>query len=96
MDPQTFDFEIGVPVDRPVAAAGRMRPSVWPAADVARTEYRGGYEGLGPAWAEFHAWTRDHGHACAEDLWEVYIEGPEGNPDPTTWRTALYRPLAHG
>src|SRR4029077_5111120 len=39
MDPHTFDFEIGVPVTTPVAAARRVRASQLPATKVARTVY---------------------------------------------------------
>jgi len=29
-----------------------------------------------------------------QDLWEVYVAGPESGPDPATWRTELNRPLS--
>jgi len=93
MDPDVFEFEVGVPVIEPVAPAGRVRPGGLPAATVARTTYRGGYEGLGPAWGEFEAWLRAAGHTPAADLWECYAAGPESGPDPATWRTELVRPL---
>ncbi|MBX9788114.1 MAG: GyrI-like domain-containing protein [Pirellulales bacterium] len=72
MSPDQFDFEVGVPVRRPVAPAGRVEPSNLPAARVARTVYRGGYEGLGGAWGEFHAWIGANGHRPAANLWEFY------------------------
>src|SRR5687767_2141774 len=56
MDPATFDFEIGVPVTSPVAPSGRVSPGQLPATTVARTVFRGGYEGLPTAWREFDAW----------------------------------------
>jgi len=93
IDPHTFDFEIGVPVTTAVFAAGRVRPSQLPATTVARTVYRGPYEGLGPAWAEFDAWIVAGAHAPAPNLWECYVTGPADNPDPATWRTELNRPL---
>lgn len=93
MDPHTFDFEIGVPVTTPVAAAGRVKPGQWPATRVARTVYHGPYEGLPSAWAEFDAWIAAEGHKPGPDLWECYAVGPESNADPTTWRTELIRPL---
>ena len=89
----TFDFEISVPVAAPVAAAGRVRPSEWPAMKVARTVYHGPYEGLGDAWGEFIDWIEANGHTPAPELWECYVAGPESNPDPATWRTELNRPL---
>ncbi len=94
IEPATFDFEIGVPVAAPVAPAGRVRPARRPALRVARTVYRGPYEGLAPAWGEFDAWIVAHGHTPAGDLWECYAAGPESGPDPATWRTELERPLS--
>ncbi len=93
MDPEVFDFEICVPVASPVAEVGRVKPGQWPAGTVARTNYHGAYEGLGPAWAEFNAWIKAQGHKPAPDLWERYVTGPELNPHPDTWRTELSRPL---
>ena len=94
MDPATFDFEVGVPVSAPVKATGRVASSRLPAARVARTVYRGGYEGLGAAWGEFNAWMTDAGLTPATDLWEIYATGPESGSDPAGWRTELNRPIA--
>jgi effector-binding domain-containing protein len=93
MDPDTFDFEIGVPVAAPISAAGRVKPSQLPAATVARTVYHGAYEGLGAAWGEFIAWIAAEGHTPGPDLWECYVAGPDSSPDPASWRTELNRPL---
>ncbi len=93
MDPKIFDFELGVPVSARVAVAGRVGPGQLAAATVARTIYRGPYEGLGSAWGEFEAWIAAQGHTPAPDLWESYVAGPETGPDPATWRTELNRPL---
>jgi effector-binding domain-containing protein len=93
MDPDTFDFEICVPVATPISAAGRVQPGQLPAATVARTVYRGRYEGLSVAWGEFMAWIAAQGHTPAPDLWEIYVAGPESSPDPANWRTELNRPI---
>lgn len=93
MDPDIFDFEVGVPITAPVAAAGRVRAGELPAATVARTVHHGDYEGLGSAWGEFGEWIAAEGHVPAQDLWECYVTGPESGPDPDTWRTELNRPL---
>ena len=93
VDPARFDFEIGVPVDAPVAAAGRVAPAEWPAMRAAQTVYRGGYEGLGAAWGAFDAWIVRAGHAPADDLWECFVVGPDTSADPAEWRTELTRPL---
>jgi effector-binding domain-containing protein len=93
MDPATFDFEVGVPVERPVTASGRVVAGELPGARVARTVYHGAYEGLGAAWGEFGTWLSANGHTPAPDLWESYVAGPESSPDPANWRTELIRPL---
>jgi effector-binding domain-containing protein len=94
IDPAVWDFEVGVPVRAPVTPAGRVTGSRLPAARVARTVYRGGYEGIGAAWGELGAWISREGLKTAENLWEIYAAGPESGSDPAAWRTELYRPLA--
>jgi len=93
MDPKVFNFEICLPVDKPVTATGRVKPGRLPASKVARTVYHGPYEGLGLAWGEFGAWIEAQGLSPAEDLLERYVAGPESSPDPAKWRTELNRPL---
>lgn len=95
LDPAVFDFEIGVPVAAPIKPAGRVKNGTLPAATVARTVYRGRFEGLAGAWGEFDAWIVAGGRAPAEDLWECYLAGPESSPDPVQWRTELNRPVIH-
>ena len=90
---EVFDFEIGVPVAKPIVAAGRVKPSQRPAMKVARTVYHGPYEGLASAWGEFMTWISAEGHTPAPELWECYLAGPESGPDPVRWRTQLDRPL---
>ena len=91
MSPDTFDFELGVRVSAPVRSAGRVKPGELSAAKVARTIYSGPYEGLPSAWGEFDKWMKANGHDQAEDLWELYLVGPQ--PDQANWRTELNRPL---
>jgi effector-binding domain-containing protein len=89
----TFDFELGIIVNRPVQVNGPVKPGELPAAKVARTIYGGPYEGLHLAWIEFNQWMKANDLRQAEDLWEVYSVGPETTPDPVNWRTELHRPL---
>jgi effector-binding domain-containing protein len=93
MSPDTFDFEIAVPVRAPVTPVGRVVPGELPAARVSRTVYHGGYEGLGDGWGEHMAWIEKNGHTPAPNLWEVYLVGPESGPDASAYRTQLNRPL---
>ena len=93
LDPDTFDFEIGVPVATPIAPAGRVQPGQLPAVRVARTFYHGSYEGLGEAWGQLMSWIETSGLTPGPDFWEVYSVGPEGNSDQGARRTELNRPL---
>jgi effector-binding domain-containing protein len=93
MDPEVFDFLIGVPVAAPIDSVGRVVQGELPAARVARTVYAGPYEGLGDAWAALDAWISAEGYTTGPGLWERYTSGPEASPDPTDWRTELIRPI---
>jgi effector-binding domain-containing protein len=93
MDSAIFDFEICVPVTAPVALVGRVMPGEMPAIRVARTVYRGPYEGLGVAWSEFKDWIAANGHVPRPDLYECYLTGPESTANPADWRTELSQPL---
>jgi effector-binding domain-containing protein len=94
MDSGVFDFEIGLPVQAPIAPAGRVQPGELPARTVIRTVYRGPYEGLTAAWGEFSSWITANGHTKGPDLWECYVKGPESGPDASQWETELNVPLA--
>ena len=93
MHSDTFDFEIGVPVSGPVTPAGRVTAGSLPAAKVARTVLHGNYDGLPGGWGEFMGWIDAQGLKTAPDLWEIYVKGPESDPDPGIWRTELNKPL---
>lgn len=101
MSAESFDFEVGVPVDGTVTRDGRVSPSELPAATVVRTVYQGGYEGLSRAWEEFGRRARaeladelaSRRLERGESIWERYLAGPESGGDPSSWRTELVVPL---
>ncbi|QIL83083.1 GyrI-like domain-containing protein [Diaphorobacter sp. HDW4A] len=88
-----FDFEIGVPVNRPVEATGRVLPGVWPSMRVARTVHCGRYEDLPQSWGQFKQWIETQGLCITSELWECYVTGPERGSDARLWRTELIQPL---
>lgn len=93
VQPDTFDFEIGVPVDEIVFPAGRVKAGAFMGGTVARTIFHGDYEGLAGAWGQLDAWIASRKLKPATDFWEVYAVGPQADPNPTHWRTELSRPL---
>jgi effector-binding domain-containing protein len=94
MDPEVWDFDIGVPIATPIAPTGRVKNGELPAATVARTVYHGGYEGLGEAWPKLDAWIATQGRQAAASLWETYLTDPSTTLDPAKYETELSRPLA--
>lgn len=90
---EAFDFEICVPVARAVSPAGRVKPAHRPELPVVQAIYRGPYEGLGAAWAEFDAFAEKNGvpNPGECDLWEIYLKGPESGPDASQYETQLNR-----
>ena len=94
VDPDVFDFKICIPVPTAITPSGRVEAGHLPEQKVARTIYRGPYEGLAHAWAEFGQWIAKQGYKPESDVWEVYLAGPERNTDPAEWETELNRPIA--
>lgn len=90
-----LDFEVGVPVSAPFAPMGRVVPSQFAAATVARTTYYGAYDRLGDAWAWFSKWIASERYTPADDLWESYVVGPTESRNSLYWRTELNRPLTN-
>ncbi|MFN7982100.1 MAG: SRPBCC domain-containing protein [Vicinamibacterales bacterium] len=93
MTPDTFNFEVCVPVSAAISETGRVVNRDFPARRVARRVYRGGYEGLSSAWSELMQWIDAQGHTAAPDLFECYVAGPETGAPASEWRTELTRPL---
>lgn len=91
--PDRFDFEVSVPVEGAVADSGRVRAGLRPAAPVARTVMRGGYDQLQAAWPALDRWIAGQGLKARGDFWETYAVGPERSADPADWRTELNRVL---
>jgi len=85
----SFNFDICLPVARPIASVGRVRPGVIAAQRIIRTDYFGDYSGLPAAWGEFIAAIQHGGHLIRQDFWEIYVLGPDASADPAQWRTQL-------
>ena len=93
MTPDTFDFEVCVPVAAPITENGRVVSRTFPTRRAARLVYRGGYEGLSTAWGGLMQWIDAQGEKPAPDLFECYAAGPETGAPSSAWRTELTRPL---
>lgn len=63
------------------------------ASELTTSRFAGEYEGLGDAWGEFMGKVKAE-HAVRDELWEVYVTGPETGADSSKWQTELNLPLA--
>lgn len=93
MLPDRWNFEICLPIAGELKPVGRVTPGQVGGTSVARAVLHGPYEGLGEGWGALMGWIEAQGLQPAEDLYEVYLVGPESGGAPDTWRTELLRPL---
>ena len=85
----TFDFELGFPVNKVIKETGRVVNGILPAEKVARTVYVGPYEGLAEAWRNHDASVRGQKLSGTGRFWECYLNNPAEVKDPKDYRTEL-------
>ena len=90
---QTVDVEVGFPVAQPVPGDGRVRASTLPAARTVQAEHVGPYEGLADTYDEVHRWIGEHHLTATDEMWEIYLTGPESGSEPASWRTQVVQPI---
>ena len=100
MPMETVDFEVGIPVDRPLAQAMTsesgltLSPSRLPGGRIAVISHTGSYDGLGQAWERFMQAVAASGEQPRLPFWELYVTEPGPDTDPATLRTDLVTLLA--
>lgn len=98
-----LDIEVGWPVAKALSGNGRIAPGVLPAGRYAALVYRGvenGIKGNGVLidWAnengiKWDRWDDPNGDAFAS-RYEIFLTGPEDDPDPAKWDTEVAIKLA--
>jgi effector-binding domain-containing protein len=86
---ETFDFEIGFPVNKELREQERVRMIMIPSARIARTEHTGPYEGLAASWGELRGWVLEQKLSENGRFYESYLTNPDEERDPKKWRTKL-------
>ncbi len=95
MPTDTATFEVGIPVDQPLAnpfttdTGVVIEPSRLPAGDVARVSYFGPYNALPEGWGTFMYALSTAGKEPDLPFWELYVTEPSPDIDPATLRTDL-------
>lgn len=88
------EVEAGVPVTRPITAVGNVESGTLPAGRAVHGVHVGPYEQLTETYGDLLAWVAQQGLTLAEGMWECYLSDPAAEPDPATWRTEIFWPLA--
>ena len=97
---ETCDLEVGVPVDRALAAplstdtGVTITPSVLPAGRIAVVTHLGSYADLGDAWGRFMNQIAADGYQPVFPFWELYVTEPTQDTDSATLRTDLVTRVA--
>lgn len=89
----SFSFEAGFPLAKPVPCQGRIGLGELPGGRAAVTTHVGPYEGLAQVYPALEAWIGQQGHTPNGAPWEVYVTDPSQEPDSSKWRTDLYWPI---
>lgn len=88
------DMEVGMPVPPGIEGEGRVRATIRPGGRVVTGLHVGPYDKISETYAAMEAWMKEHGHAPASSMWEIYLTDPQVEKDPAKYETRLYWPLA--
>jgi AraC family transcriptional regulator len=89
----TVDIEAGVPVKEHVPATDRIRQNVLPSGEVVYAVHIGPYELLPEAEQAIDHWAEQNGRKTSAPCWQVYCTNPGEVPNPTQWKTEIYKPI---
>lgn len=93
MTEDSWELEGGIAVEAPVPPSERVQVGIL-GGHVAVTLHTGPYDKLGQAHEALCAWATAHGKERAGAPWELYITDPGELPDPATWQTLVFLPIA--
>jgi effector-binding domain-containing protein len=94
MPAETIEVEAGFPVARAIEPAGRVVSGALPGGRVVRALHVGPFEGLSTTYAAVRDWIVAQGLETRAGVWECYLSDPAREPDPATWRTEIFWPIA--
>lgn len=93
MDGRNVDVQCAIPVAPPLGGTERILAGVLPSGTVATVTHLGPYDGLPGAWKALTEWMDSQGLKAAGAPWEVYVNDPGAEPDPSKWRTDIFFPV---
>ncbi len=90
----SVDVEAGFPVEAPITPSEGVTPGRLPGGRVVEATHVGSYDEMARTYDAVVAWMAERRLTPAEEMWEVYLTDPVTQPDPATWRTQIFWPVA--
>lgn len=94
MPTDTVEVEVGFPVASAVTETDGVTRGTLPGGPVVRTLHVGPYDTLPETYDAVMTFMKEEGLEPADAMWEVYLSDPAAQPDPATWRTEVWWPVA--
>ena len=86
--------EVGFRVSGRMVPHGRVVHGELPGGTVATIVHVGPYDTIGETYGRLEGWIRERGFTPGSTMWEVYVSGPGGEPEPARWRTEVFWPIS--
>lgn len=101
-DRDSWDVEIGIPVDAPPAnlrsldeaERGELAAAELPGGEAAMTLHEGAYDTIGQAYERLERFIAAQGRSMAGAPWESYVVEMSEVEDPSELRTEVYWPIS--
>ena len=88
------DVEAGVPINKTIPSAGRVKVYELPGMEQAACAiYKGPYEGIGEAYSAIMAWVENNGYQITGPDRELYLTSPADTDDPNQYITEIQFPV---
>ena len=81
MDMQDLDVEMGVPVAKPLAGQGDIKPGEIPSGKRVSCVYKGPYDQTEPVYNAMMQWINENGHTPTGVAYEFYYNSPMEVPE---------------
>lgn len=88
------DVEAGFPVSGTFSDADGVTAGTLPGGKVVEAVHVGPYDTMHQTYDEVMRFVEGEGLTPSEEMWEVYLSDPQTQPDPATWRTQIFWPVA--
>jgi effector-binding domain-containing protein len=95
MNAQRLTIECGMPTATPAPGEGDVEAGTLSGGPVVVAMHAGHYDQLKDTFAAVERWIEAEGLRKGGAPWESYVTDPADHPDPATWRTLVYWPIAN-